>query len=99
MSRLSSASAVSARLRRRHSASGHESENSRGGHRVRTRLSAQLRAPRMDIEFEKPHVCGGCRFQPSMSYSQIQCRADVINDMKARLRLTLISGVLFSTSG
>jgi hypothetical protein len=35
---------------------GHESENPRGGHRVRTSLTAQFRAPSVDPKLEKPQL-------------------------------------------
>src|SRR5258705_7492995 len=59
-----------------------ESENCRGGHRVRTPSSAQVAATLLDTIFEKAHRThagsSDCRFQLPMSYSKIQCRADAV---------------------
>ena len=73
------------------SKSGHESEKSRRGQRVRQPTSAQFKAPCLDMKFENPQdmisrFSNSCQFSNKMSSSHFRCRRDVIYDMEVRIR-------------
>jgi hypothetical protein len=65
-----------------HSRSGHEIENLRGGQSVRTPLSAQLRATRLDMKDENLH-------RPPRCSEDRQACTDCLTTSSARLTICL----------